>query len=61
MRDKKEYMAPQLTVVSFKSERGYAGSVDLLFWLAIQNSSSEQMEAYETGNGWTEGNTTFWN
>lgn len=61
MENKKAYIAPRLTVVSFKSERGYAGSINLLFWLAIQHNEHEQMEAYETGNGWTEGNSTFWN
>ena len=60
MKSKKEYIAPQLTVVSFKTERGYAGSIDLTFWLAIQNNEYEQMEAYETSNGWTQGNSTFW-
>lgn len=61
MKDKKEYTAPKLTVASIKSERGYAGSVDLFFWLSLQNSSTEQMEAYEATNGWTEGDNTFWN
>lgn len=27
MKDKKEYVAPSLTVVTFKSERGYAQSL----------------------------------
>lgn len=61
MEDKKSYVAPQLTVVTFKTERGFAGSINLLFWLASQNSNYEQLETYETGNGWSEGNTTFWN
>ena len=28
MKDKKEYIAPELTVVTFKTERGYAASAD---------------------------------
>ncbi len=58
---KKEYQAPQLTVVTMKAERGYAGSVlsSLFFW---ENSwGSEQIEDYNNRSGWTDdGSNTFW-
>jgi hypothetical protein len=51
METKKEYMAPELTVVSFKTERGYAGSGFSAFQLlsamiGIDNSNIETMELY---------------
>ena len=37
---KKVYKAPELTVVTFKAERGYAGSNDLRFlWIGLWLSS----------------------
>lgn len=61
MKDKKkEYTAPVLTVVTVKAERGYAtsGVIDhLMFW---EDNSQENMENYETGNGWTSGSNHFW-
>ena len=49
--NKKEYTAPQLTVVSFKNERGYAASnySALLFWLA---PATAQTEDFEIRSGW---------
>ena len=62
MEKKKEYTKPVLTIVSFKSEKGYASSINLTLWLlSINGTSFNQMESYETANGWTEGNDTFWN
>lgn len=52
---KKPYEAPQLTVVTFKAERGYANS---LFKLALINeatilsSSSNSLEARIDGGNW---------
>jgi hypothetical protein len=52
---KKPYEAPQLTVVTFKAERGYANS---LFQLALINeatilsSSSNSLEARIDGGNW---------
>ncbi|MBQ8703598.1 MAG: hypothetical protein IJ524_04425 [Bacteroidales bacterium] len=58
--EKKEYTAPELTVVSFKSERGYASSITplgaLLFWAS---SDASQMEDYNTHDDWTESGG-FW-
>ena len=61
MVDKKEYFAPKLTVVTFRMEKGYANSiVDMVtFWDDTQDAN--QMESYETGNGWNSGSNTFWN
>ncbi len=53
---KKPYEAPQLTVVTFKAERGYANSS--LFQLALINeatilsSSSNSLEARIDGGNW---------
>ena len=60
MTEKKEYVAPKLTVVSFKMEKGYASSiVDMVtFWYNSQDAN--QMESYETGNGWNTGINAFW-
>lgn len=52
---KKPYEAPQLTVVTFKAERGYTNS---LFQLALINeatilsSSSNSLEARIDGGNW---------
>ena len=57
---KKAYEAPQLTVVSFKKERGFVGSnyASLLFWEA---GWGNQLEDYSTRSGWTDdGSNTFW-
>lgn len=63
METKKDYMAPQLTVVTFKAEVGYAGSHTmemLTFWDDAQES--EQMETYSMVDGWGSGdNNSFWN
>ena len=62
MENKKEYMAPQLTVATFKVEKGYASSINqLMFWLAINNNNHEQLEAYNPHDDWTQGSETFWN
>ncbi|MBR4738735.1 MAG: hypothetical protein IK058_01890 [Bacteroidales bacterium] len=60
METKKPYIPPQLTTVTFKTERGYALSVETVsFWNDVYDA--EQMESYEIGNGWSSGNSTFWN
>lgn len=55
--EKKQYVAPELTVVTFKTERGYvlSGALDnLSFW---ESGDADQMEDYETTD-WHEGG--FW-
>lgn len=59
MESKKAYEAPRLTVVSVKAEKGYALSVEMMLWVLSQHGE-QHMEAYETGNGWDSGNTSFW-
>ena len=63
MNTKKEYKAPELTVVTFKSERGYAGSINLALFTSLLAGGSDtyQMEEYETGNSWSQGTDEFWN
>ncbi len=62
MERKKEYIKPALTVVSIKAEKGYAESIKkVMFWLSLQHNQTEQLEAYETANGWTQDNNVFWN
>lgn len=55
METKKEYIAPELTVVEFKTERGYAASQLDVLQLATQlfNLSSGNMET------WTVDDNTF--
>ena len=60
MKTKKEYVAPQLTVVTTKVEKGYASSINLIFWLAINNNNYEQLEAYDPHNTWSQGTDAFW-
>jgi hypothetical protein len=61
MKTKEQYIAPQLTVVKFKMERGFASSSpvlnEMLFW---ETGESEQVETYSEHNVWTE-NGDFWN
>lgn len=57
-KEKKTYEAPALTVVTFKTERGYALS-SLAVWRTDEDGD-DQMEDYTTGNGWNSGSNTFW-
>lgn len=64
-KKKKVYDAPQLTVVSFKTERGFALSsgenfmIDqLLLW--DNDVDRQPMESYIPANDWTEGSNSFW-
>lgn len=59
MENKKRYAAPQLTVVTFKTEQGYAASLleSMMFW---QSGDSEQVENYQQHETWNDGNG-FWN
>lgn len=55
METKKEYIAPELTVVEFKTERGYAASqLDVLQF-------ATQLFSLQSGNmeTWTVDNETF--
>ena len=57
---KKPYEAPHLTVVTFKTERGYAASgvlSELMFWDNAQDAHN--MENYETQENWHSGGE-FW-
>ena len=42
MERKKEYIKPDLTVVSIKAEKGYAESIkNVMFWLSLQHNQTE--------------------
>lgn len=61
MENRKEYVAPQLTVVSFKVERGFSASNPILdqimFW---EMDNREQVEEYSEHSIWNNGEG-FWN
>lgn len=55
--EKRPYEAPQLTVVTFRTERGYAGSellrtLALSFAIAEQGNGSQLLESREAGGSW---------
>lgn len=57
--EKKQYVAPELTVVTFKTERGYAlsGALESLsFW---ETGDADQMEDYSEHSDWHESGG-FW-
>ena len=57
---KKEYIAPQLTMVEIKSERGYAASNSIsLFSLYLGGASIGQLENYTEHEDWTQSGG-FW-
>ncbi len=63
------YLAPQLTAVDVKPERGFAFSdpplVDQLnIWVfegeGVVAQDQHHVEVYSTNDNWTEGNNHFW-
>lgn len=56
MKEKKAYESPQLTVVTFKAELGYASSLTFLLALssiaAAIEQSSQSLESREDGGNW---------
>lgn len=55
-----EYSAPQLTVVSFKSERGFASSSPDRLSLFFGSSNNEHVETHSAREGWgSDGNGFF--
>ena len=60
--EKKPYVAPRLTAVTFRCERGYAASgplQELDMWL-FESDGNEQMENYSTHSGWESSDNHFW-
>ena len=60
MEEKREkYIAPRLTVVTIKSERGYAFSLAnaVMLWSL---SGDPQMEQYQERDNWTSESSSFW-
>lgn len=60
---KRTYLTPQLTVVQFRTERGYASSgpniLDRLTLFDTESTPSDQMEQYDTRSNWHQGGQ-FW-
>ena len=56
MKQKKQYIAPELTVVSFKSERGYIASNLSLFHQQDQPNESYNEQSQEK---WESGGSLF--
>lgn len=65
METKKEYIAPELTVVTFKTERGYAASNPLAAFrlltqlVGIDNGSMEEWDFSESDDTFDD-NTIDW-
>ena len=61
MENKKKYLSPQLTVVTFKAERGYTLSTltNISLW-DISQLATGQVEDYTLHDDWTTG-SEFWN
>lgn len=61
MERKKTYTAPQLTVISFNTEKGFANSLVFLTLILNNPSDTEQMQTYTVRNDWGTGDDYhFW-
>lgn len=61
MERKKTYTAPQLTVISFNTEKGYANSLVFLTLILNNPSDTEQMQTYSVRDDWGTGDDNrFW-
>lgn len=60
--DKKPYISPSLTIVEFRTERGFATQQAgmLLILFNPNNTPSYETETFSTHNTWTEGSDSFW-
>lgn len=64
---KKTYTAPVLTVVEFRSERGFADSTGIVvpevgtFELLYDQTGGQETESFITHDTWTDGSNGFWN
>ncbi len=62
---KKTYTAPVLTVVEFRSERGFAVSTVVpevgTFELFYDQPGGQETESFITHDTWTDGSNGFWN
>lgn len=63
MKTKKQYIAPEMTVVTFRAERGYAQSGGLqsnaTSVFSVMVGSNNFIENISTGEAWTSDNETF--
>ena len=63
---KKTYTAPVLTVVEFRSERGFASTGIVVpevgtFELFYDQPGEQETESFITHDTWTDGSNGFWN
>ena len=67
--EKKDYIKPELTVVTFRTERGYTLSGEIqgtprtgfLELMLMENENYHETESFSTHNTWTQGNSSsFW-
>lgn len=62
IENKKSYLAPQLTAVSFKSERGFAASGGVFNTFVVWGqSTTDESEQMGLRSGWGDNNSnSFW-
>lgn len=61
IENKKSYLAPQLTAVSFKSERGFAASGEINTLVVWGQSSTDESEKMGLRSGWGDNSSnSFW-
>ncbi len=60
-KNKKSYLAPQLTAVSFKSEHGFAASGINTLSIWASASGADEVERLDERTGWEFGSgNSFW-
>lgn len=61
IENKKSYLAPQLTAVSFKSERGFAASGGEFNTFVLWGQSTDESERMGLRDGWGDNSSnSFW-
>ena len=58
---KKKYVAPHLTVFTYRAEVGYAGSSSRILLVCLPLYSGNQVEQYEEHEDWNDNESVFWN
>lgn len=64
---KKDYIAPKITTITFKNERGYAtsGAFSTAMLLIMTDrigggGANQETETFSVHDDWTEGSGNFW-
>ena len=59
--EKKQYLKPELTVVTFRQERGYVISGELRDLMLLDETDSHETESFTVRSGWDEEHSgNFW-